>query len=416
MEMQMNNSYDAVIVGGGIAGGALATLLARAGKEVLVLEKSTEYRDRVRGEWFAPWGVLELRRLGLYDTLLAAGGHHLRYHVTLGDDQDDPEAALARPLDMSQLLPEIPGPLTIRHTVACQALIAEAATAGATVLRGVDHVRVLPGNAPAVEFLHGGSSHHVRCRLIVGADGRTSVVRGQAGIKEHHGIRHNLFSGMLVEGAHGWPDDLQVKGTEREVNFLAFPQGGGRVRLYLGYGFDRKTLLAGSDAPDRFLEEFRLATVPGSDALANATPVSHCYSYPNEDTWCDQPYSEGLVLIGDAAGHNDPIIGQGLSITMRDVRLVTEALLSSEAWTSSIFAGYAEERRERLRRLRFAAELQATLDGEFGPEASARRRRSRQRQAADPSLSLPFLSVMVGPEMIPPFAFEDVVREKLLAE
>jgi menaquinone-9 beta-reductase len=35
-----------------------------------------------------------------------------------------------------------------------------------------------------------------------------------------------------------------------------------------------------------------------------------------------------VVLVGDAAGHNDPIIGQGLSIALRDVRLVGEAILA----------------------------------------------------------------------------------------
>lgn len=53
--------YDVVIAGAGIGGSALATVLARAGRSVLVLEKKTAYRDRVRGEWMAPWGVAEAR-------------------------------------------------------------------------------------------------------------------------------------------------------------------------------------------------------------------------------------------------------------------------------------------------------------------------------------------------------------------
>jgi flavin-dependent dehydrogenase len=45
-------TFDVVVIGGGIAGNALAAVLARAGTAVLVLERSTVYRDRVRGEGF----------------------------------------------------------------------------------------------------------------------------------------------------------------------------------------------------------------------------------------------------------------------------------------------------------------------------------------------------------------------------
>jgi choline dehydrogenase-like flavoprotein len=49
--------YDAVVVGGGLGGSALADQLARAGRSVLVLEREARFRDRVRGENMLPWGV-----------------------------------------------------------------------------------------------------------------------------------------------------------------------------------------------------------------------------------------------------------------------------------------------------------------------------------------------------------------------
>ena len=52
-------TFDVIIIGGGIAGSALAAVLARKGRAVLVLERSTVYRDKVRGEFFHAWGVAE---------------------------------------------------------------------------------------------------------------------------------------------------------------------------------------------------------------------------------------------------------------------------------------------------------------------------------------------------------------------
>ncbi len=121
-----------------------------------------------------------------------------------------------------------------------------------------------------------------------------------------------------------------------------------------------------------------------------------------------------MVLVGDAAGWNDPIVGLGLSITYRDVRIVTDLLKSSDDWAGLSFAGYAEERAERMRRLRFAASLQATIDMEFGDDARERRRGLFERAAADPSLRAHSVAVMAGPEALPAEIFTDAHRARVL--
>ena len=410
----MNEQFDVVIVGGGIGGGALGTVLARAGKRVLLLEKTTEYRDRVRGEWIAPWGVAELQTLGLYDAFIAAGAHHVSKHVSYGDGID-PAAAEAAALPLTELLPGVPGPLCYGHPASCSLLHETAIASGATVLRGVtDIASVTLGASPSVTYVHDGVEHAATCKIVVGADGRGSIVRRAAGIELHRDPTHHLFSGMLIEGADGWPAETQMIGTEGDVHFLAFPQGNSRVRLYLGYSSDQPQRLAGEGGQQVFLDAFRLKSVPGSEHLANARAAGPCNSYPNEDTWTDAPYAEGVALIGDAAGHNDPLIGQGLSITYRDVRMVHDVLLGGD-WSPAAFASYGEERRERMRRLRFVATLQSRLENEFGDEAEARRKRAYTRRAADPMLMLPALATMLGPEKMPPAAFEDALMERTLA-
>jgi menaquinone-9 beta-reductase len=80
----MANSFEVLIVGGGLAGSSLAIALARAGASVAVVEQEERFCDRVRGECVLPWGVAEARRLGLVETLEAAGAHfpaHIELYI-----------------------------------------------------------------------------------------------------------------------------------------------------------------------------------------------------------------------------------------------------------------------------------------------------------------------------------------------
>jgi len=65
-----NPHFDVVTVGGGLAASALAIAMSRSGARVLVLERETKFRDRVRGEALVSWGVGEARQLGIADLLL----------------------------------------------------------------------------------------------------------------------------------------------------------------------------------------------------------------------------------------------------------------------------------------------------------------------------------------------------------
>lgn len=403
---------EVVIVGAGIAGGAMATVLARAGLEVLLLEKTLEHRDVVRGEWIAPWGVDETRRLGLYELYREAGGHHVARHVSYDEDVAA-TACEAAAFDLHSIAPDHPGPLCLGHPRMCDLLDAAAVDAGVTLLRGITRLQVEPGAPPTVTFSVDGVEHIVTPRLVVGADGRNGVVARQIGCRFSTDPEHHLFSGMLVEGAEGWRDDTQAIGTEGDVNWLLFPQGSGRVRAYLGIASAERTRLLGPDGPRHFLEAFRLDSAP-TESIAAATAASRPFVYPNSDAWVDHPARPGVVLIGDAAGRNDPIIGQGQSITHRDVRMVSELLLSGEPWDQALFEPYVAERRERMRRLRITARITAVRDSEFGTAGRRRRAQMRERMEADSSLGLPLMAAFVGPDPLPGEVFEAAFVDRLV--
>jgi 2-polyprenyl-6-methoxyphenol hydroxylase-like FAD-dependent oxidoreductase len=408
----MSDEFDVVIVGGGIAGSALATVLARTGRRVKVLERDKVYLDRVRGEWMASWGVAEAQQLELMDILLDAGGHFVPRLVPY-DENFPIEMAEKFAFDVSSLAPGLPDPFCMGHPAMCAALSDAALAAGAAMSRGVKSVKVQPGTNPEVSYDLNGEHVTLRPKLIVGADGRNSIVRKQINVEMQQDPPHNLLGGMLVEGESGWPQDSFTLGTEGNIHFLIFPQGGNRLRLYICYDFADRQRFTGPDKEKHFLEAFRLKCLPQGEAISRCRAISPFHSFSNEDHWTDDPTAPGVVLIGDAASHCDPVTGQGLSTGMRDVRILRD-ILADGNWSQAAFAPFVEERRERIRRLRVTARFTATLRAEFGEKARQRRSRA-SRRSNEEGYPSPSYSGFLGPEALPAENFEQTAIDNLLA-
>jgi flavin-dependent dehydrogenase len=74
--------YDLIVIGGGLAGAALAKSIAEAGFHVLILEREKIFKDRVRGEAMLGWGVVEAGMLGIDTLLKETCGHEVRFLAT----------------------------------------------------------------------------------------------------------------------------------------------------------------------------------------------------------------------------------------------------------------------------------------------------------------------------------------------
>lgn len=410
----MRERVDVAIVGGGIAGGALGLALARHGLSTVILERQAQYREFDRGEFLAPWGVQEAERMGVADAIYSGDAwpvHRWIQYDEINDPDSPPMGSLA---DWTEDLGlKVEGPMTIRHYSVCEELTHRARAAGAEVVMGADSVRVSPGPEPSVTFGPSGRQRTIQARLVVAAGGRRAPTARQLGfdVTSRH---HHWGSGLNVE-VPGWPEDGQTMGTEGDLMFFVFPQGPGRVQLYLAYASDQSHRFAGRDGAQRFLEAFDFRCMPWSKEVRDATPRGPCFSYPCSATTVEPVLQDGLVLLGDEAGSTDTSLGTGVANSLRDARMVAELLIGSDRWDVGTLSPYRTERAARLATYNACADLMATLFAEFGPDARERRRRALELINDDSSYHVLVLAICGGPERLPDERVTAFLAKRLLA-
>ena len=396
-------SYDIVTVGGGLGGSALAKAMAERGARVLVVERETQFKDRVRGEALSPWGGAEAKRLGIHSLLTAAGGsmnRHMRVFF---------EGALMTERDFAATTPQGCGWLTYYHPKMQELLIEAAAKAGAEVRRGARVRGVKPGKPAVVTIEQSGKTEDVSCRLAVGADGRGSMVRQWGGFTVTNDPQKLLFSGVLFDDMPAREDTFCwfLAPSRGELGFT-FPQQNARVRAYFGFHKDTKLArLQGAHDITRFKEHAKGLGFP--DEILSAKPAGPLATFEGADSFVDHPYSDGVVLIGDAAATSDPTFGQGMSLALRDVRVLCEALASSDDWDKAAH-GYAEEHDRYYEVQHKTDNWIGDLFMTLGPEGEAMRARALPLIAQDPT-RIPDCG-HAGPEM----PSDETARKRLFGE
>jgi 2-polyprenyl-6-methoxyphenol hydroxylase-like FAD-dependent oxidoreductase len=371
--------YDAIVVGGGLGGSALADQLARVGRNVLVLERETRFKDRVRGENMLPWGVAAVRRLGIYGDLIAAGGHPTPNWVFYGMGKPGPTRVLPK------TTPGGDPALNVYHPDMQEAVLARAINSGAVVTRGatVLGIDAGPGRSPSVTFEHEGKQQTLTARIVVGADGRASQMRAWGGFEVKRNPDLLTIAGTLIQGTQV-PDDTTFLAMGPGFASFWAPLGASRARTYFIYpGVAGRRGLTGKNKVGEFLQAVQAVGVPES-WLAGAESIGPLAEFEGADRWVESPAKNGVALIGDAAASSDPSWGSGLSLTVTDVEHLANALRSNDDWDAALDQ-YAREHDEYYGALHRIHEWMTELMWTPGPEADARRMRVFPRMSADPT-------------------------------
>ncbi len=335
-----DNVADVVVVGGGPAGSTAAMLLARAGYEVVLLERHSKPRHHV-GELILPSVNMILHRMGLLEVVDGQGFVRREGVAWTGPCTRPGEAPRIRAADY-------PPPRALRRygynveRVAFDHLLLQAARREGVRVEAASATSVVfdGERAVGVNASDPRGSALERGRFIIDATGRRCLVASQLGLKVRDPSRQRCAVYTWVRGAdYGRPDGLAYAFVHRlrEDSCWAW-QIPLRERLSsIGLVMDAREIRAAAGDYDRLLGRLlrdNRALEPHLGGIRRERPwiVEGDYTYQ-----VSRLSGPGWVLIGDAAGFIDPVFASGVDIAMHSAFFAYQALvplLRLARWTS----------------------------------------------------------------------------------
>jgi geranylgeranyl reductase family protein len=329
---------DVIVVGAGPAGSTAATYLARAGLDVLVLEKSTFPREKVCGDGLTPRGVKQLIDLGV-DTREEAGWRHNRGLRVIG-------GGVTLELDWPDLSSFPPYGVVRPRRDFDELLARNAQSAGARLLQATTVTGALTddrtGRVVGVSAKTGKGRTPVsyRAPLVLSCDGVSARLALSVGIDK----RDDRPLGVAVRRYYTSPrtqDDyleahLELWDRRDAANPALLPgygwifgMGDGTVNVGLGilstskafgntdYRALMRSWLDGTPPEWGFREHSATGTVGGAALPMGFNRMPH--------------YRDGLLLVGDAGGLVNPFNGEGIAYAMESARLAAECVVQALA-------------------------------------------------------------------------------------
>jgi len=349
-------SYDAVIVGGGIGGLALGCRLANDKRTVLILEARPGISPSHRGLTLQPNGLEALQKLALLERTLPTGSkiNTVAWYEINGSLLASLDYSL---LDHPQnyLLTVVPSELEqlLRHEFSRKnGVIHESASFEGFKLCN-DHVQV--------KSRGDGSTTESSTKILVGADGADSRVRTALHVKTQTRECPDHFLFMLVGPVDALRQEArQYLSRGKMVGFFPVPGG-----TYIFYYLPRGKL---NDLKAEGLDSFKNELQKIMPELAG--------SMSNLQSWDDMTYAapkrievqswvgDRVAIIGDAAHALDPSWAQGANMTLQDAIILGDTIkgcFQSDDFSSDRLKTYENARRKQTTFIQKQADRSAQL-------------------------------------------------------
>jgi menaquinone-9 beta-reductase len=339
---------DVAVVGAGPAGAAAALLLAEHGLDVVVLDRAELPRPRIIcGEYLSPEAGRLLDRLGVLKAVDAAGARPLAgMRITAPDGT----VVAGRYRDVGDWRPYRQHAMGVARATLDGAL-GERLRAAPIDLRErtrVVDLLVEDGHVVGVRAEdHDRCPLEVRARVVIGADGRASLVAQRLGCRRPHRLRRMA----LITYVSGLADCRELGEIFVDPPDYAILNPVAPDRVNLGLVVPLAHAAPWSGRLDDFLPA-RVRQLPHlARRLAGATRVAPVHALGPLAHRVDSPGLGAVLLIGDAAGFYDPFTGEGVFTALRSAELavetITRALRAGDVSVGAL-ATYERARREAL--------------------------------------------------------------------
>lgn len=311
--------YDVIVVGARCAGATTARLLAQAGFDVLVVDRTRLPADTVSTHALMLPAVIQLRRWGLLDAVVATGATAIdAVDVKSGDVEFTARVKNIGGVDR----------LYAPRRITLDALLADAAVAaGAELCTGTSITGLLRNGNGRVTGVAGvaadGRTFSARARWVVGADGVRSTIADlvDAPVDDYRAPTNaSQFAYWSGLDTHHYEFTFAPG-----LGAGAIPTDGGLTCIYANFPVGQLPEMR-RDVEAGFHRILRTAAPGLSERVRDAERVTGFRGVRGLPAYLRKPWGPGWLLVGDAGYHRDPYSAHGITDAFRDAELAARGL------------------------------------------------------------------------------------------